>query len=75
MKLYLLLRGKISKVLSKFSRYFDVRFPQLGNRTQGAQSSDLVVKFRLSDVNGGFTREGDDLVFVETLTLIQAFSP
>ena len=52
-----------------------LRFPQLGNRTQGAQSSDLVVKFRLSNVNGGFTREGDDLVFVETLTLIQAFSP
>ena len=50
-----------------------LRFPLLGNRTQSAHPSDLVVRFKLSNVNGGFTREGDDLVYFENVTLLEAF--
>ena len=52
-----------------------LRFPKLGNRTYGAQSSDLVINFKLTPLNGGFIREGDDLVYSENVTLLEALSP
>ena len=52
-----------------------LRFPQLGNRTFGAHPSDLVINFKLTPLNGGFSREGDDLVYTENVTLIEALSP
>lgn len=52
-----------------------LRFPHLGNRTYGAEASDVVVKFKFSPLSGGFTREGDDLVYCENVTLLEAFTP
>jgi len=35
----------------------------------------LVIKFKLTSLNGGFSREGDDLVYFENVTLLEALSP
>ncbi len=35
----------------------------------------MVIKFQLTPHNGGFTREGDDLVYFENVTLLEALSP
>jgi DnaJ family protein B protein 4 len=58
-----------------YSEKTTLRFPQLGHRTFGAHPSDLVIKFKLNEVNGGFSREGDDLVYHENVTLLEALSP
>jgi len=55
-----------------FGEQTTLRFPKFGNKSFGAHASDLIVRFVSKDPTGGFTRDGNDLVYCVNVDLIEA---
>ena len=58
-------------VLPGFSESTELRFKEKGHESFGAKNSDLVVKFKQIPLDG-FTRSGNDLVYTQTVSLVEA---
>lgn len=55
-----------------YGEHTTLRFPKHGNKAFGAHASDLIVKFRLAGYDGGFVRDGNNLVYHVNIDLIEA---
>ena len=58
-------------VLPGFSEATELRFKEKGHESFGAKNSDLVVKFKQKPLDG-YTRSGNDIVYTQTVSLVEA---
>ena len=58
-------------ILPGFSEDTELRFKERGHESFGARPSDLVVKFKQLPL-AGYQRKGNDLIYTQTLSLVEA---
>ena len=58
-------------VLPGFSEQTELRFKEKGHEAFGAKNSDLVIKFKQKPLDG-YQRCGNDIIYTQTVSLIEA---
>ncbi len=56
-----------------YGEHTTLRFERFGNHSHGAHPSDLLIRFKQAQPDGGFTRDHDTLYYSVDVTLQEAF--